>query len=412
MARILVAGHGSRGDIQPLLALAVGLQAAGHEIEMISPPDFTAWIQGYGIPVHSLGESMQDLVATYGATLMKNPVEVLRHMLSLIHANLALQHEKTLPLAEGFDLIVASSLQLSAFTAADYWQIPYRYLVYCPSLIPSKDYMSLLWPWPELHPSLHERAWQLEKIGWQWALGGLINRERKKIGLPAVQEIVDCFLSPHPLLAAYRELASAPRDVTPLTQIPALHLKAQETCLPPEVEDYLQAGSAPIYLGFGSMNDGKAEASTAAMIKLARKRKERFILSKGWGGLGTQSALPENIFLIEALPHDLLFPRLRAVIHHGGAGTTSAAARAGLPQQLVPHLLDQHYWAHAVHTRGLGPPALPKRLFKAEALDNALQRLLREDYYARAQALGKKLRLQNGVEQAVQFLEAELASTK
>ena len=160
-------------------------------------------------------------------------------------------------------------------------------------------------------------------------------------------------------------------------------MPGRETALAAELEDFLAAGEAPIYLGFGSMNDGKAAATTEALVKLAQRSKARFVLSKGWGGLG-QASLPENIFLIDAVEHGLLFPRLRAVIHHGGAGTTSAAARAGVPQMVIPHLLDQNYWAHAISTRGLGPPGLPKGQLNADTLERGLQRLLRPEFPLRA----------------------------
>jgi vancomycin aglycone glucosyltransferase len=410
MARILVASHGSRGDIQPLLALAVGLKAAGHDVEMSAPPDFCDWINSHGLLAHGFGHNMRELVENQGGKIMKNPLTVLLRMVALMRENLIEQHKNLIPLAEKFDTIVASSLQLSAFSAAEYWQIPYTYLVYCPNLIASDGYMPMVWPWPVLTPQLHKIAWFFEIKGWQMALGPVINSVRKDFELAPLSNLFAHFLSDNPMLAAYQELAPGPKD-RKHNQVPALHLKASDSVLPKDLEDYLQAGSAPIYLGFGSMNDGKAEATTAAIVKLAKQRKERFVLSRGWGGLGNAS-LPENIHLVDAVSHDLLFPRLRGVIHHGGAGTTSASARAGVPQLIVPHLLDQNYWAHAIHNQGLGPPGLSKRQLTTQSLEQGLQRLIRPEYQLRAQALGKRLREQDGVAQAIQFIEAGLAHKK
>lgn len=406
MARILLAGHGSRGDIQPLLALALGLQGAGHDVEMAAPPDFCDWIGTYGLKAHPVGHNMRELVETQGGEIMKNRLSVFRHMLALIQENLVQQHQALIPLVEGFELLVASSLQLSAFSAAEYWQIPYRYLVYCPSLVPSQAHMPLTWPWPVIHPEVHRWVWFFDQWGWEWTLGAVINRVRKDFDLPPQRGLVRAFLSKQPLLAAYKELAPAAPDQA-LTQVPALHLAARAKGLPPELEDFLNAGEAPLYLGFGSMNDGKAAATTEALVKLARRRKERFVLSKGWAGLG-QAALPENVFLIDALEHDLLFPRLRGIIHHGGAGTTAAAARAGVPQLIVPHLLDQNFWAHAIATRGLGPPGLPKGQLNAATLEQGVQRLLRPEFAARAAGLGRILQRQDGVAEAVAWLGANL----
>lgn len=408
MARILVAGHGSRGDIQPLLALALGLKEAGHDVEMAAPPDFCTWIVEQGLLAHPVGHNMRELIETQGGSIMKSRLSVLRKMLALIQDNMIRLHAALIPLVEGFDMIVASSLQLSAFSAAEYWKIPYRYLVYCPSLVPSQAHMPMIWPWPVLNKELHQLAWFFEVRGWEFALGSVINRIRKDFDLPPARGLFRAFLSEQPLLAAYKELAPAAPDQH-LFQVPALHLPNRETALAAELEDFLEAGEAPIYLGFGSMNDGKAAATTEALVKLAQRSKARFVLSKGWGGLG-QASLPENIFLIDAVEHGLLFPRLRAVIHHGGAGTTSAAARAGVPQMVIPHLLDQNYWAHAISSRGLGPPGLPKGQLSADTLERGLQRLLRPAFQMRAQGLGRILQRQNGVAEAVAFIEQGLLS--
>jgi vancomycin aglycone glucosyltransferase len=410
MARILLATHGSRGDIQPVLALALGLQAAGHQVRLSGPPDFSAWVAGYGIEYRPVGSSIQELIATRGPELMRNPLTVLHEMRQLMQDNLTRQFSATLPLAEGCDLVLGASLQLSAFSAAEYWQIPYRYLVFCPSLLPSRAHMPLFSPWPVLHPLIHQPVWHLLGLAWQASLGRVLNRERHTCGLPPVADVVTRFLTPQPLLAAYRELAPAPPDCH-VAQVPALHLPLSDSELPPAVEAFLEAGPPPVYFGFGSMNDGRAEASTDTLLQLAEQRGTRLILSSGWGGLSGTVRVPENVLLVDDVAHGLLFPRLRAVVHHGGAGTTQAAARAGIPQLIIPHLLDQYYWARAVSDRQLGPPGFVKRHFKLSSLQAAVQALTREPYQLSARALGARLSRQQGVHEAVNWLEQQVPKT-
>lgn len=406
MAKILIATYGSRGDVQPMLALAMGLKSAGHTITMIAPPDFVSWIQEQEIEAHTIGRDMRALIEEYGAKVMAHPFKVISQMGALIKEDLKEQHHTLIPLAEKHDLIISSSLQLAAFSAAEYWNIPYTYVVFCPNLIPSKKHMPMIYPWPFLPDAVNQLFWKSDLKVWDYLLGGVLNALRQEHQLPPVKDTVHKFLSPHPILAAYAELAPCPPDIQ-AEQTGAFHLPAASHALPTELQDFLNSGSAPFYIGFGSMNDGKAAYTTEIIAKVAQKSHERFVVSKGWADLG-QKKLPENVYLTDSVPHELLFPRLKGVVHHGGAGTTAMAARSGMPQIILPHLLDQYYWGQQIYRRGLGIKPFGKRHLTAAKLDNALQRLDREDFRLRAQALGKRLQRHDGVQNAVQFIEKTL----
>jgi vancomycin aglycone glucosyltransferase len=132
----------------------------------------------------------------------------------------------------------------------------------------------------------------------------------------------------------------------------------------------------------------------------------RAVLGGGWAGLGS-GALPEDVIVVDDVPHGLLFPRIAAVVHHGGAGTTSAAARAGVPQVVVPHLLDQFYWGRRVEQLGLGPPMLPRRRLAPERLAESIALALEVEIIAeRAQGVGERIRARDACGAAVDALLA------
>lgn len=406
MAKILVTAYGSRGDVQPLLALALRLQSRGHEVQMLAPPDFVTWVRSYGIPVHAVGRDMRALLETYGSQIMSQPLKVLRTMIALIQEDLVTQHREILPLAEGYDLLVSSSLQVATFSAAEYWQTPYAYVVFCPNLIPSDHHLPMVYPWLSGPTWLNHLVWKADLKGWDLLMAKMLNRLRAEYHLPPLKNVIQHFISPCPLLAAYRELAPCPEDAI-AKQTGAFHLPPASDPLPAELEAFLQDGSAPFYIGFGSMNDGQGESTTSIIAAVARQSSERIVISRGWAKLGS-GKLPNNVYVTDAVPHELLFPRLKGVIHHGGAGTTSMAARSGVPQLILPHLLDQYFWGQQIYRQGLGPKPFRKHRLDRDSLRSALQRLDREDFRLRAQALGQRLQGQDGVGLAVDWLEAQL----
>jgi UDP:flavonoid glycosyltransferase YjiC (YdhE family) len=170
-----------------------------------------------------------------------------------------------------------------------------------------------------------------------------------------------------------------------------LHPFAEEP-LPPKLEAFLEAGPPPVYLGFGSMTDPDPARTTRCLLQALERAGLRAVVSEGWAGLGG-GALPEGVLAIGPVSHAALFRRVAAVVHHGGAGTTTTAARAGAPQILVPHVLDQFWWARRVAELGLGPPGIPRRRMNAERLCEALRSLADNDLLAeRAAAFGERLR--------------------
>jgi UDP:flavonoid glycosyltransferase YjiC (YdhE family) len=172
----------------------------------------------------------------------------------------------------------------------------------------------------------------------------------------------------------------------------------------PELLDFLDAGPPPVYIGFGSMTNRKPTESAELALEALKKSGQRGILLRGWGGL-TKEDLPKDVFVLDAIPHLWLFPRMAAVIHHGGAGTTGVGLRSGVPSVVVPHFADQPFWGERVHTLGVGPRPIPRWRLTASGLAKAIRRAVEDgEMHSRAALLGEQLRAEQGVQRAVEII--------
>ena len=175
---------------------------------------------------------------------------------------------------------------------------------------------------------------------------------------------------------------------------------------PSALMDFLEAGSPPVYIGFGSMSTRKPEEMAALIIRALGRIGQRAILLSGWGGL-RRSDLPETAFMIDSIPHSWLFPRVAAVVHHGGAGTTAAGLRAGVPAVVVPFFGDQPFWGQRVAELGVGPKPVPRKKLTVERLAEAIQAAVTDDAMRqRAADLGSKIRAEDGVGRAVEIIQS------
>lgn len=175
----------------------------------------------------------------------------------------------------------------------------------------------------------------------------------------------------------------------------------------PELVAFLASGSPPLYVGFGSMHTHRAEHMTDIVLAALEQTKQRAVLATGWGGIKT-AELPQNVFSLDYVPHDWLFPQLRAVVHHGGAGTMAAVVRAGVPAVMLPFFGDQPFWGRRYHELGVIPaPISPKRL-TVERLARAIEIAIHDGaMHKRMQALSAKVREEQGVARAVEIITGE-----
>ena len=171
---------------------------------------------------------------------------------------------------------------------------------------------------------------------------------------------------------------------------------------------FLDAGPPPVYFGFGSMTSGDPEGTLKAILKALELTRQRAILLSGWGGLGEGYKLPDYAYAVQSVPHGWLFPRMAAVVHHGGAGTTGAGLRAGVPSILVPFVADQPSWARRVAELGVGPRPIPFRQLTAERLADAISQATSDDAMReRARRMGARIRAEDGIGAAIEVFMAQ-----
>jgi len=389
--RVVLAADGTRGDVYPLFALGQAWRERGHDVVLCGPPDFAAAVAASGLEYHAVGRNVREFLTGAAAAVAGGPLATLREMMLYLGEALRYQLEIVPRVAAGADLLIAAGVQAGAAAAAEIHGIPYRFVAYCPVMFPSSHYAPAVVPASGLPRWLNRLAWLLFHPPFIGMVRVQLNRQRRALGLAPVRDVYAHLMSERPLLAADRALAWVGSDCrTEVQQIRCLH-PVDLSPLPEKLEGFLAAGPAPVFVGFGSMTDPTPAATTRTVLDAVRRAGCRAVVSAGWAGLG-DGPLPEDVFVTGPVAHHALFRRCALVVHHGGAGTTTSAARAGVPQLVVPHLLDQFYWAGQVHALGLGPPALPRGKLAAGALADRITATLGNELLAeRARHLADEL---------------------
>ena len=385
--RVLLSTIGSRGDVQPLVALGQALTSLGEEVRLCVPPDFREWIEELGMPTVPIGPELR---STGKGSLPETLTAEQRRQ--MIEGTVATQFQTIAQAAQGCDAIVgATALQIAAPSIAEKMGIPYVFASYCPAVLPSRRHAPPVLGWLGDKPvtmSDYSELWAKDAERWNGMWLPILNANRATIGLAPVDDVRGHVLTHQPWLAADAALAPWPDAASePVFQTGAWIVR-DERPLSDDLEIFLAAGDAPIYFGFGSI---RATPDLArVMIESARAVGRRAILSRGWADLALPDDAPDCLAIGE-VNQQALFPRVAAVVHHGGAGTTTAAARAGAPQVVVPQMYDQHYYAARVNELGVGTAHAPGAA-TTESLTRALERTLRGDVAERARALADATR--------------------
>jgi UDP:flavonoid glycosyltransferase YjiC (YdhE family) len=399
--KILVSANGSRGDVQPMLALAVALRQRGHEPVLAATPIFASEAKAFDLPFVPVGIDVQQLLKEHREAIGHQfSLQAVRLMNKIIGEELRLQLDALIPITQGFDRVVVGGANLAARTAAEAAGVPFRYIAYTPQILPSAYHGPIMLPLTGMPRWFNRLAWR----GMRWFYNPLVlpilNERRRALGLAPVRDsVTHLFPVEHALVAADPEIFPLPPDLS-VPQLGSFCL-TDERPLPEELERFLAAGAPPVYLGFGSMPDHRPEQTTRLMAEAVKRAGCRAVISSGWAGLGA-GGLGPDIHIVGPVSHWQLFPRLAAVVHHGGAGTTAATARAGVPHVVVPHAFDQFLLARHVAQAHLGV-ALPRGKLTVERLTKALERILRDTSMREAAArVGERIRQRNAWDAAVE----------
>jgi len=396
----LIPTIGSRGDVQPFIALTQGLERAGHTVTLASHPIMQTLVESFDLTFAPIGPDI-DLAQEVAAIRLRSRKPVvglvrgMRFGLDMVersHADILAQCRKA-------DLIVVSAQSAAGRNEADLLNLPYLSVTLMPWAIP--------WDDPE-RPLFKRVAYS--------AIEGLVsmittrplNRIRKRQGLPPVGKegftstrlnlvpVSPAVFAPNPHWEKHHRIVGYWFVEEPSGWDPSADLQA-----------FLEDGEPPLVVSLGAMSLGDVDALESAdlFVKAIQQARVRAVVL-GWDLGMKQLTLPSSIYAAGSLPHSWLLPRSTGVVHHGGFGTTSAGLRAGVPALAIPHIADQFYWGQRVHELGVGLPPISRPKLNTARLAAALQELAGNDRLrATADSLGEQIRTENGVDNAVKIIE-------
>lgn len=399
--RVLVAAFGTRGDVQPAMVAALALRAAGHTCDIFVPPSSIDWVRSLGLNATAIGI---DYAAVSRAAAEGRFIDLLR-TLPLLRHEVDTQVDAMHEVVKRCDLVLGCSVFAGGRLLSELRGVPYRFLALSPFIIPSEQHPAPFLRSQMLPTWVNRLSWRFNELLWGAFIKGPLNRRRRVMGLVKVPAVWPQLLADVTYLAAEPTLFPAPSQLAPtreLHQLGALFLDEPNAALSPKVEAFLRAGPPPVFIGFGSMSDPNPKKTAAAIAEGARLAGKRVVVSRGWAGF----ELPDDdhLCVVGDEPHHLLFPRCAAVVHHGGIGTTHAAVRAGVPQVVMPHLLDQFYTAHRVSLAGVGF-GVPRYRLSGHRFAELLTRLSQAQLIDRARALAPTV-VTDGARRLISMLAA------
>ena len=404
---------GSRGDVQPYIALGLALKRAGAEVRLATFENYSPFVQAHGLEFSPIPGDISSILASADIDHARQADNPLKFLLSF---NKLKQHIFDLQQAfydacTGSDALVYHPGVALGYFAARQMGIPGVLALPFP-MTPTRQYPSMiLYDTVRLGGTFNLLSHKLlQNIMWMASSDPVRRFWKKKFG-----RLPDDFGNPFPrqALPSYPTIVSCSNQVFPASSDfpPHVHhtgfwfLDEEADWAPPaDMQAFLQNGPAPVYVGFGSLSDPSAARTTDLVIEALQRAGQRGILATGQKGMTRPAHLPEGIFMLESAPHAWLFPRMAAVVHHGGAGTTGAGLRAGVPQVVIPHSNDQPAWARRVYELGAGARPIPRKKLTAEILATAIRSVLAEDVKEAAKELGKKIQADNGAEAAARVV--------
>lgn len=404
---------GTRGDIQPYVALGRGLKQAGYRVRIATSKTFESFVTRYGLEFFPINVDVFELSSSGKADGILGSTSPLKYLFSVIRTFgpvlEQVQHDSWKACQNTDAIIYHQSLPNSYFIARHLGVPCFLATLYPISMTRTQPHV-MFYNGPRLGDTYNWLTYELtDEVGWQICRPSIQKFWRKQINYSSVP-----FVSPHRrqrgeglryLYGYSHHVFPRPADWPDHLHITGYwFLDDLEGWEPPaDLLQFLASGPPPVYVGFGSMsNRNTAHETTQIVLSALARSGQRGILATGWGGLADEVAVPDNVYVLRSVPHSWLFPKMAAVVHHGGAGTTAAGLRAGIPPIIIPHTAEQPAWGRRVEELGVGPAPIARKNLTAEQLANAITRATTDEgMRARAALLGHRIRDENGVEQAV-----------
>lgn len=410
---------GTRGDVQPFLAMAKRLQEFGHRVRLATHANFRTFVRSAGVDFFPLGGDPRVLagyMARNKGLIPSGPGEI-----SIQRKQIKAIIESLLPACTDPDIETGVPFRSQAIIANP---PAYGHAHVAEALgVPIHIFFTM--PWTPTYEFPHPLARVPQSAGYWlsyiivdlliwWGIRSYINDFRKrKLKLPPIAYFSTYHGSISHLPTAYMwspHLVPKPSDWGSLVDVVGYCLLKLGSKYQPQENfvQWIQRGPKPIYIGFGSMPLEDPKKTTEIILEALQDTGQRGIIDRGWGDLGKITEVPDNIFLLEDCPHDWLFPQCSAVVHHGGAGTTATGLKAGCPTTIVPFFGDQFFWGDRVQQKGLGPAPIPISQLTVENLSNAVRFMLQPEVKSRAMELAKLIENEDGVAAAVDAFHRHL----
>lgn len=414
--RIAIIAPGSRGDVQPYLALGKGLAAAGHAVRLLTHENFEDFVEAHGLDYRPLRGNVQEVAQSQEMRELLaggNYLKIAAFQARAAKKVAVAWAEDGMAACSGMELLIAGIGGLyMGISLAEKLNLPLLRAYFIP-FTPTKDFPGALFPQMDFIPKpvtylshhiTRQIMWQgfreADKVARQKVLG----LEPAPFWGPYRSEVLDGM----PVLYGFSpSVVPHPPDWGDDKKITGYWFLDADAAWEPSsaLLTFLKSGPRPIYVGFGSMSNRDPEETANVVMDAIRMSGQRAIVLSGWGGLQADH-LPDSVFVVDSVPHAWLFPRVAAVVHHGGAGTTAAGLRAGVPTVIIPFFGDQPFWGARIAELGVGPDPIPRKKLTAERLAQAIRDAVEgEEMRQRAAHLGKSIRSEDGVANAVEIIQ-------
>jgi len=392
--KISIIVNGTRGDVQPMIALATGLKKNGHKIIICAPPENEDLVKSHDCQFVAFGPNYKELFKNNlkikgGATLRPSLKNMKRDTENQI---------KLLPeMLKGSDLLLGVGFVLGVHTAADVLKVPYRFVIFYPSILGASKNDAFIF----------RLLFGFGRSMTNMAIKSFINKKRKELDLQPINDVWQNWMGDNVIVACDKELNQVKEGVIfNFTQTGYMILPSK-IALPENIENFLNHGKPPVYIGFGSNPISSPEKFGQIFSEVSKATNHRLIISKGWAEFTDEST--SDILYVDEMPSEILFPRLAAIVYHGGTGTMAAAARAGIPQIAFPFMADQFDNRKQIVKLGLGPNACDFKKITSNSISEAINACLsNENYKQKVLEISQKLKNSNGLELTLSLIEKEL----
>jgi len=418
--KILVVTIGTRGDVQPYIALGRALMESGHEVTICTCAHFEPFVREYGLGYAYVNNDFIDFMRTpEGKIILGNAGSFWETMVALAPLISKLGNLQERQMADVWaackesapDLILYHMKALGAPDFAEKLGVPCMLAFWLPLYVPTTKFPAMFFPNLPLGPGYRWLTYQFIRR-MLIMTSKRVRKWRTQHGLASRSPGLRMRLPdgrPIPALHGFsRHIIPRPEDWPETAIVTGFwFLNQAEKWNPPgSLTEFLSRGEPPMYFGFGSIFGRDPKLVTQIILEAVRRTGVRAVLARGWGGLeSTDSAQSESVMLIEAAPHRWLFPQVSAVVHHGGCGTTAAGLLAGKPSIICPFFGDQTFWGRHVERLRVGPSPIPQKRLTVERLCHAIDVVMNDSTMREnAAVLGRRLRKENGTSNAVAFI--------